>query len=203
MSNPTLTKKVTQNRTEGIKNILYGGSDDTIFYKVVLSFVFNDFESFEVRKDIKIPNNESSDGVVIAFNDGRIIYFKTQSNPLTDEEFESILKVCYFLQDRFGGEIDAYILCYPKVEFRMYTGIKRDGISIVLNTLRHYDGDAVVEMLENKLKNNEQFTFQDYVCHILLPYFGYKNLDEFLLRFQHYLIMFDNAKKHGIEVARL
>ena len=205
MSNHTLTRKVTQNRLEGVKNILFGGSDDTIYYKVLLSFVFNDFESFEVRKDVKIPKNESSDGVVIAFDDGRITYFKTQKDPLTDEEFEEILKVCYFLQDKFGGTIDAYVLCYPEVELRAYTGIERDGITIVLNTLRHYDGDAALEMLEGKIDNKQKFTFQDYVCHILLPFMGYSNRDEFLPRFQHYMmeVMCDNAERQGIEVVRL
>ncbi len=192
-------------KRENIKNILTGGSDDTITYRVLLSFVFNDFESFEVRRDIKIPQKDGSEGVVIAFDDGRITYFKTQKVPLTDEEFESILNVCYFLQDRFGGTIEAYILCYPDVEFRAYGGIEREGITIVLNTLRHYDGDATLEMLEGKLKNNERFTFQDYVCHILLPYMGSRSPDEFLPKFQRYMVevMYDNAEKHGIEVVRL
>ena len=205
MSNHTLTGKVTHNRLEGVKNILFGGSDDTIYYKVLLSFVFNDFESFEVRKDVKIPKRDGSDGVVIAFDDGRITYFKTQKDPLTDEEFEAILEVCYFLQDKFGGTIDAYVLCYPEVELRAYKGIERDGITIVLNTLRHYDGDAALEMLEGKIENKQRFTFQDYVCHILLPFMGYSNLDEFLPRFQRYMreVMFDNAERQGIEVVRL
>ena len=205
MSNHTLTGKVTHNRLEGGKNILFGGSDDTIYYKVLLSFVFNDFESFEVRKDVKIPKRDGSDGVVIAFDDGRITYFKTQKDPLTDEEFEAILKVCYFLQDKFGGTIDAYVLCYPEVELRAYKGIERDGITIVLNTLRHYDGDAALEMLEGKIENKQRFTFQDYVCHILLPFMGYSNRDEFLPRFQRYMreVMFDNAERQGIEVVRL
>lgn len=192
-------------KRENVKNILTGGSDDTIAYRVLLSFVFNDFESFEVRKDIKIPRKDGSDGVVIAFNDGRIAYFKTQKDPLSDDEFESILNVCYFLQDKFGGAIEAYILCYPDVEFRVYEGIERDGITLVLNTLRHYDGDATLEMLESKLKNKEEFTFQDYVCHILLPYMGSSSPDEFLPKFQRYMmeVMFDNAERQGIEVARL
>ena len=190
---------------ENVKNILTGGSDDTIVYRVLLSFVFNDFESFEVRKDIKIPQKEGSGGVVIAFDDGRITYFKTQKAQLTDEEFESILNVCYFLQDRFGGTIEAYILCYPDVEFRTYDGIEREGVTLVLSTLRHYDGDATLEMLEGKLKNKEKFTFQDYVCHILLPYMGSSSPDEFLPKFQHYMmeVMFDNAERQGIEVVRL
>ena len=143
--------------------------------------------------------------MVIAFDDGRITYFKTQLNQLSDEEFESILKVCYFLQDRFGGTIEAYILCYPEVEFRAYGGIERDGITLVLNKLRNYDGDATLEMLEGKLKNGERFTFQDYVCHILLPYMGCRNRDEFLPKFQRYMMqtMMGNAEKQGIEVVRL
>lgn len=188
---------------KNVKNILCGGSDDKIYYKVILSCVFNDFNSFEVRRDIKIP--KEGDGVVIAFDDGRIIYFKTQQNQLSDEEFESILEVCYFLQDRFGGTIEAYVLCYPEVEFRVYDGIERDGIAIVLNRLNGFDGDATLAMLEAKLKNREKFTFQDYVDQILLPFMGCKNRSEFLPKYQHFMmeIMCANAEKQGFEVVRL
>ena len=161
-----------QDRKSSSKNILCGGDDDKIFYKAAMAFVFDEFESFEVRKNIRIPKKEDDDGVVLIFDDGRIAYFKTQSNQLTDGEFESVLRVCYFLQDTYGGSIEAYVFCRPEVEIRSYGRIERDGIALILSTLRDFDGDAVVCMLENKRRNQEKFIFQDYVCRILLPFMG-------------------------------
>lgn len=201
----TLTKKVTEGKFKQAKNILCGGSDDSLFYKIVLSCVFNDFASFEVRRDIEIPKSERGKGVVIAFDDGRIAYFKTQKDQLSDEEFESILEVCYYLQDKFGGTIEAYIMCFAEVELRPYDGIRRDGITLILNRLNGYDGDATLAMLEAKLKNREKFTIQDFIDHILLPFMDCKDPSEFLPRYQRYIMetMYANAEKQGIEVIRL
>lgn len=197
-------KMNNQRKFKDMKSILLGGSDDSIFYKSIIAFVFNDFGSFEVRRDIEIPKKDG-DGVVISFNDGRIVYFKIQDTKLSDDEFKSIVEVCYFLQDKFGGSIKSYILCHPEVEFRGYGGIEREGITLELRSLKHLDGDAAVEMLENKRKNKEKFTFQDYVFHILLPYMGYEDREVFLPKFQHYMMetMLDNAEKQGVEVVRL
>jgi hypothetical protein len=189
---------------EEIKNILFGGSDNAIFYKIVLAFVFKDFGSFEVRRDIEIPKKDD-DGVALSFDDGRIAYFKIQSGQLSDEEYESMLDVCYFLQDRFGGSIDAYVLCPPEIEIMPYGGIIRDDVTLRLTALNKYDGVEIVDELETKRRNKERFTFQDCVHHILLPYMGYRDKDVFLPKYQHYMMetMLDNAEQHGIEVFRL
>ena len=129
---------------EEIKNILFGGSDNAIFYKVVLAFVFKEFGSFEVRRDIEIPKKDDG-GVALSFDDGRIGYFKIQSEQLIDEEYKSMLDVCYFLQDRFGGSIDAYVLCLPEIEIRPYGGIVGDDITLRLTGLNNYDGDEIVK----------------------------------------------------------
>ena len=198
-------KKARRKDSVDIKNILFGRTDDEIFHNVVLFHVFKESETFEVRRDIEIPKEDDSDGVVLLFDDGRIGYFKTQSTPLTDEEYESILKVCYFLQDKYGGSIEGYILCRPEIEIRPYKGIERDDITLILTSLRNYDGDEIVEMLTHKLKNKEEFTVQDRIFHILLPYMRYKDREVFLPKYQHYMMetMLNNAEKHGIEVVRL
>ena len=195
----------TENKrsTEDIINILHGNGDDAVFYKIALIFAFNVFGSFEVREDIEIPANDN-EGVVLSFYDGRISYFKIQSEKLTDDEYKSILNVCYFLQDKFGGNIESYVLCCPEIEIKFFDGIERDGITVMLASLEKYDGDAVVDKLTNKLKNKEEFTIKDHIYHILLPYMGYKDRNEFLPKFQHYMmeVMLDNAEKNGIEVVR-
>lgn len=182
-----------------------GLEDDALFQRVVLQAVFREKEPFEVRKDIEIPNNENSNGAVISFDDGRIGYFKVQSDLLSDDEYESILEACYFLQDKFGGSIVAYILCRPEVEIRPYEGIQRDGITLMLTGLLNYDGDAILEMLENKRRNGLKFTPQDHVFHIILPFMSCRDRETFLPKYQHYMMetMLGNAEKYGIEVVRL
>lgn len=186
--NLTLTKKVRKGRLKSPLNVLMGGEDDTIFYKAALTFVFCEFESFVVIKDLKIPQKDEKNGVVIVFDDGRISYFKRQSNQLTDTEYESILEVCCFLKDTYGGSIEAYVLCSPEVEIMPYDGIERDGIALILASLADCDGDAAVEMLENKRRNGQRFTFQDHVCHLLLPFMGHRDRDEFMPKYQHCMI---------------
>lgn len=190
---------------EEMTNILLGGNDNTIFYKVALAFAFKEFGSFEVRRDIEIPKKDKDCGAAISFDDGRMGYFKIQSDQLGDEEYESILGVCYFLQSLFGCPIDAYVLCRPEIEIRPYGGIVCDDIALRLTSLNNCNGDEIVDELESKRKNKIRFTFQDCVHHILLPYMGYGDRDVFLPKYQHYMIetMLDNAEKRGIEVFRL
>ena len=197
------TINTQKNRSENIKEILFGRSDDTLFYKIVVPFVFNEFGLFEVRKDIKIPIKEF-DGTIMSFNDGKLGYFKIQKNPLNNSEFKSIIKVCEYLNKKYGCPIDSYVLCHPEIKLRKYNNNTNNEITLKVKSLRNYDGDAVVEILENKRKNKEKFTFHDHVCHILLPYMGYENKKEFMPKYQHYILetMIDNVEKQGIEVVR-
>ena len=194
--NITLTRKVRRGKAKTPLNILMGGRDDTIFYKTALALVFDEFESFAVRRELKIPKNEGEDGVVIVFDDGRIAYFKRQSNQLSEEEWKSLLEVCRFLKDTYGESIEAYVLCSPEVEIRPSNGVEHEGITVMLATLAGCDGDAVVDMLENKRKNRQRFSFQDHVCQILLPFMGYGDRDEFISKYQHFMMltMMDNAE---------
>jgi hypothetical protein len=184
------------------RNVLWGGDDDAILFKVALSFVFNEFKSFEVRRDIEIPGKYGSEGAVLSFDDGRKGYFKVQSDKLDEEGYESILEVCQFLQDLFGGPVDAYILCRPEIEINPFEGAVPGNVTLTLSTLSSFDGDAVVDMLERKRRNHEKFIFQDYVCHILLPYMGCEDRDVFLAKCQRYMdkIRFGNVGRQKMGV---
>ena len=48
------------------------------------------------------------------------------------------------------------------------------------------DGEEIIERLENKLKNHEKFTVPDSIDHMLLPYIGYANKEEFYDKFNRY-----------------
>ena len=193
------------NNQKNRKEILSGSDDDLIFYRIAMVFIFNVFTLFEIRDDIKLPQQKDDGGVVLSFDDGRIAYFKIQEKKLNDEDFESLLNVLYFLKDKFGCSIDSYLLCFPDVEFDQFNGFDNGEISFNFSSLKDYDGDAIVEMLENKRKNKIKFTLLDHVCHFLLPFMGYKDKNEFLSKFHNYMVetMYDNADKQGIEVVRL
>ena len=61
-------KKARRKDSVDIKNILFGRTDDEIFHNVVLFHVFKESETFEVRRDIEIPKEDDSDGVVLLFD---------------------------------------------------------------------------------------------------------------------------------------
>ena len=196
-------KMLMENRLENVREMLSGNDNLRFFYLIILAFVFQDYRTFEIRNDLIDPGQDI-DGDVIVCDDGNVIYFKHQEDELTDFEFESILDVCYKLQDRCGGDIDAYVLCSPEIDFRGYDGIEREGISIKLASLKSFDGDRVVGMLNRKRKNKEQFTIVDHVFHLLLPYMNCADKKEYIYKVQSYMFetMLDNAEERGVEIVR-
>jgi len=183
----------------------FGGMKGRDFYLIVLACVFSDFGSFEVRYDIDIPRKPFEDGVVLVFDEGRVAYFKTQENDMSDDEFEFILNVCYLLQDSYGCRVDAYVLCYPNVELRQYDNIEREDILIHLASLRSCNGDAVLDDLIKKCEEGCEFTFEDHVNHILLPYMNCNDDLEFKSRLSDYYAdrAVINSRKKGINVRRV
>lgn len=180
---------------DSLKQFLFESADEKIFHMIVLRFVFNELKPFEVRDDIEIPDNGK--GVALLFYDGRIGYFKIQKNELDDGEIESVFDVCRFLEDKFGGQIEAYLLCYPEVGFVKCQGCKEENITVRFASLKNYSGDIIVALLKNKRENNEEFTLEDYVFHMLLPYMGYRDRDEFLLKCRHYMETIENSAERG------
>ena len=190
-----LGKMLIENKRENVKEMLSGVQNIRLFYLVVLSFVFHDYRTFELRNDL-IVNDANFDGDIIVCDDGNIIYFKNQENELTNMEFESILNICYKLQDKCGGNVEAYLFCSPEIEFRGYSGIEREGVSIKLASLKSFNGDEAVKFLDYKRKNNKRFNFADQVYHLLLPYMNCVDKEEYISKVQHYLFetMMDNVK---------
>ena len=174
---------------DNFKEIFWQDKDVKSYCMIILAFVFNVIDSFEVRNDIEIPN-KCDDDIILLFNNGRIGYFKIQSDDVTDELFDSILNVCYHLQDKYGGRVDAYILCDPGIELKSCDSICRDNILIHLTSLKYSDGDLILEKLKSKLINDEEFTFEDKINNILLPYMNYNDKNEFEYKLQKYFNLF-------------
>ena len=174
--------------TENERAILHLNPDDYEWYMVVLGQVFKDHRFFQVREDIELPQKEDDDGVVLMMEGGDPIYFKTLSGDLTDEETEAIYEVCSFLEKKFDRPIDAYVLCKASSTVCVSKCSHcRGNIRIYFNFLGTNDGEEIIERLEAKLKNNEKFNVEDSFDHILLPYYGYKNKEDFDEKYSRYM----------------
>lgn len=176
-----------QRLSENERKILDMHPDDYNWYCVILGAAFKEDRFFQVREDIEIPQAQDDDGVVLMFEGGDVVYFKTEKENISDEKYQSIINVCSFLKNKFGLSIDAYVLCSHNVELSLNHKKGESGIRIFFSSFASDDGEEIIERLEAKLDNNEQFTTKDSIDHMILPFSGYKDRDEFQEKFKRYM----------------
>lgn len=178
-------KRITKQESR----ILKDNPDDYNWYCIYMQTVFRDGRFFQVREDIKLPQEENDDGVVLMVQGGEIIYFKTLDRDVNSEEVESIFQVCSYLEKKFHQPIKSYVVMPPDCEVKT-DKIDGDGeITIVFSKLGNDDGEEIIERLENKLKNHEEFTYSDSIDHMLLPYTGFKDKKVFMEKFRKYMAL--------------
>ena len=149
---------------------------------------FHSHRHFQIREDIKLPQKEDDDGVLLMFEGGNPVYFKTLDCDLTVEETESIFNVGSFLEEKFEKHVDAYVVCKSHCNVSVSkSGNYRGNIRIFFSFLATTDGEQIIERLESKVKNGEKFNMEDSFDHILLPYMGYKNKEDFEEKYRHYM----------------
>ena len=163
-----IDKKFSDKETK----ILENEPDDYIWYMIINASLFKDSRFFEIRDDIKIPNDK--DGRVLIYEKGDIVYSKTIDQKDSDEEIKEIKKSCSYLADLFEDHIDAYIAHTANCKTDMV------------------NGEEIISKLENKIKNNESFNTDDSVDHILLPFIGSDDLKSFNKKYEHYMALFES-----------
>lgn len=172
-----------QRITEAERKILYGDPDDYIWYMVYLKSVFKDARPFQVREDIELPDN--GEGVIVMFP-GEVAYFRTLTGDATQREADEITRVCLYMEDLFGCPINAYVVCPPDAIISV-DGLEGEGhVTINFSILMNDDGERIIDELQGKLENHEEFTVDDSASHMLLPYTGFKNKAEFREKLKHY-----------------
>ena len=176
-----------QRISEAESKILYGNPDDYNWYMVVISQIFKDKRMFEIREDIELPQNDDEDGVVLIFEGGNVVYFKTLEGDVTKEKYKSIMKVCNYLEDLFKRPIESYILCKPGYKMKIKEAEGKGDITIYFSAIGSHDGEKIIDTLESKLKKNQPFTVFDSADHMLLPFTGYKNKKEKEKKFRAYM----------------
>ena len=175
--------------TESERAILHLNPDDYNWYMVILSQVFKEHRHFEVREDIEVPQNEGDDGVVLIFEGGNPVYFRTLNENLTAEDRDSIFRVCSFLEEKFDKPIDAYVLCKPGCDVSISKGGTncKGNIRIFFSFICTNDGEEIINRLEAKLKSGEKLDVEDSFDHMLLPYVGYADKEVFDEKYAHYM----------------
>lgn len=175
-----------QRLSENERRLLNLNPDDLNWYYVIVQTIFKDRRVFQIREDIELPQDDDDNGVVLMFEDSDVVYLKSIEGEVTQDDFQSITEVCTFLADEFKRPISAYIPCAPFKDLDF--DVEKNGreITMFFSCLDVDDGEEIIERLENKLKNHEEFTIPDSIEHMLLPYRGYKDRDVFHEKLRHY-----------------
>ena len=176
-----------QRISEAESKILKSNPDDYNWYCMYVGTLFKDKRFFQVREDIELPQSEDDKGVVLMFQGGDIVYFKTLDSDVTDEEVKSIYEVCSYMQNLFNHPIDAYVAFPPDATVEFENIVGKGEITIYFSTLQCDDGEEIIERLETKLKNHEEFSIADSVDHMLLPYIGFKDRKVFDEKYDEYM----------------
>lgn len=175
-----------QRLSENERRLLNLNPDDLNWYYVIVQTIFKDRRVFQIREDIELPQDDDDNGVVLMFEDSDVVYLKSIEGEVTQDDFQSITEVCTFLADEFKRPVSAYIPCAPFKDLDF--DVEKNGreITMFFSCLDVDDGEEIIERLENKLKNHEEFTIPDSIEHMLLPYRGYKDRDVFHEKLRHY-----------------
>ena len=173
--------------SENEMKILKSDPDDYNWYFIILQIFFKDHGFFQIREDIEIPQKEDEDGVLL-MSEGKIIYFKTIDYDITNEVVNSILEVCTNLENLFNRPITSYVLYPPDFDV-LFDREKIDpgNTVIIFSSGRSQEGEKIIDRLEVKLKNHDEFTISDSINHMVLPYVGFKNREVFDKKYENYM----------------
>ena len=176
-----------QRITNAESKILIDNPDDYLWYMMYVRTFFKDYRFFQIRQDIELPQSEDDNGVVLIFQGGNVVYFKTIDSDVDDKVISSIHKVCYFLEQKFNRPIDSYVVFPPDCEVKSWDIEKKGEIKIIFSTLRNDNGEEIIDRLMAKLKNHEEFNHKDSIDHMILPYNGFKDRKVFDEKFKNYM----------------
>lgn len=180
-----------QRISEAESKILWKNPDDYNWYTVYVRTVFKDSRLFEVRQDLDLPQSDDDNGVVLMFEGGDPVYFKTLDGDVTEEEVASIIEVCSHLESTFNRPISAYVVCPPDAQIKVERIEGEGDVTIFFSLMPEAEGEKTVERLEAKLKSGEEFTVSDSIDHMLLSYMGFKDKKTFHEKLKRYMALIE------------
>ena len=167
------------------RKILKCNPDDYNWHMIIHNAIFNQQGLFEIRDDIKIPNDK--DGTVVIFEKGNVVYYKTQNHKALSDDIKKIKESCSYLADLFEDHIDAYIAHTGNCKIDRVEECDDINCTLHFKSFCENNGEEILAELENKLINKEPFTITDSVNHILLPFIGDIDQDSFNKKYHHYM----------------
>jgi hypothetical protein len=133
---------------------------------------------------------------VLKFIGGGAAYFKVQTEMPSEEEVQSMFEVGQFLHESYGDYIFVCIMCTPDIEIRDIEVVYNDFFSTDFVSIRKMESFSILNKLREKLKSKGEFTVDDHILRIFLPFMGGSD-DE---GFEHeYCKFLDLYKESGIE----
>ena len=173
--------------------ILYEDPDDYIWYSTIVKALFNDHRFFQVREDIKLPEKEGENGVVLFFEKGSLVYLKTLNRDIDNKEYKDIWDVCTYLYNTFNQPVTAYIAYSPYCDVNITENYEGDElIKVIFSYFGEFNGEDIIERLSYKLKHKQEFNTSDSISHMLLPFTASKDMDVFKEKYADYMNMIEN-----------
>ena len=167
--------------------------EDKLYYPIILNKICAIHSPFEVDENVDFPGKDELGGIVLKFIGGGAAYFKIQREMPDNDEVNSILEVCKFLQKSFGEYVVGYIYCEPHIEIENIAIPDYEDIHICFVSSRKTDGDYALNVLMGKIQKNEQFDVEDFIQKFTLPFMGRKDEDEFQLKYQDFVELFNKS----------
>ena len=167
--------------------------EDKIYYQIIFDKICGVYSPFEVDENVDFPGKDELGGIVLKFIGGGAAYFKIQREMPDNDEVNSILEVCKFLQKSFGEYAVGYIYCEPHIEIRDIAVPEYGNICMDFFSSRKNDGDYVLNNLMDKIQKNEQFDVEDFILKFSLPFMSRKDEDEFQLKYQEFVELFNKS----------
>ena len=172
-----------------VENMLKNLNDEEkeFFAKELMNNLFGVFSPFELDENADFPEKDELGGVVLKFIGGGAAYLKIQTEMPTEDEVESIHDVGRFLRDSFGEYVIISVLCTPDIEIHDINLDDFTDMQVDFASARKSKGDLALEILCEKLRNNEKFTEKDYYYMFLLPFMGREDNEEFEIKYSKFL----------------
>ena len=177
--------------------------EEEFYYNVLMGEICNVFSPFEISKDIDFPKKQELGGVVLKFIGSGAAYIKVQNEMPTEEELNSIYEVGKFLRESFGGYTVIKVLCMPHIEIRDINVIADETIDVDFISQRKNDGDMILDSLTKKLEANKDFTVEDHIQRIMVPFMGRKDNLEFEEKYSKFLKLYTESNMELPELNQL
>lgn len=167
--------------------------EEEFFYNVMMHSAFNVLSPFEVDKDADFPRKDEFGGVLMKFIGGGAAYFKIIQEMPSEEEVRYYYEIGKYLQAEFGEYVEVCILCTPDIEIRDIDVVFDEFCAPDFLSIRKNDAVETMDMLIEKLEKGKDFTAENHILRILVPFMSRKDEDEFEEKYSKFMDLYEKS----------